>query len=126
MPCYSDGNGLIYCSRKNIHPKRCYKCNRIATLLCDGGDSALTTCDKPMCENCAKEIGKDNHVCEEHYNEFNIRQAKSNREQITNVHKSLYGVSDIVDYTCLRCKNEIHSINANFCKICGLKIEKGG
>jgi len=46
---------------------------RMATLLCDCPTSAIKTtlefkehrltCDRPICENCATEIGNDVHFC---------------------------------------------------------------
>jgi hypothetical protein len=71
-----DGKGGTYivCMRR-VRSKRCLDCGRSgAAFLCDGPKTPLRyprksgsrTCDKPICQTCATEVGPDRHVCREH------------------------------------------------------------
>lgn len=86
MPCEPllDKNGKpcgFICSRGRTKPAQlfCYKCGKLSTKLCDYRDG-FSTCDKPMCDECAHHIGKDTDYCDEHCNEFSqVRTDKENR-----------------------------------------------
>ena len=96
----------------------CYKCGNPATKLCDYPTGEHTSCDKPMCIKCANNIGIDNDVCDKHYNKTGIKNAQNHRIKLEK-----YGWEIGNKYICPICKNENHSSNANYCKICGNKIK---
>jgi hypothetical protein len=59
--------------------KRCHKCGRASTKLCDGVVSPpeqithKKTCDKPLCDNCAHHVpGKDLDYCGEHADKLGV------------------------------------------------------
>jgi len=68
MPDGSVAKGFI-CSRgPRPKAKRC-RCDRSSTLLCDQpltGPKTGKTCDRPLCERCATEVGPDRHLCPAH------------------------------------------------------------
>ena len=115
----SKGNKIVAITC-GVKESVCYKCGEPATKLCDCPTGEHTSCDKPMCINCANSIGEDNDVCDEHFNEKDIESAKYNRLEIEK-----NGQEIEKKYICPVCKNEKHSINANYCTICGNKITKG-
>jgi hypothetical protein len=129
MPCepLRDEQGRIcgfICSRKKIkdEPQKCYVCGRPATVLCDAPkDDNLfgKSCDLPMCREHAHHIGQDNDVCEYHFNEISIKQAKSNRQNLEK-----WGWKINKNYICKVCKNEEFNEDAKFCRICGTKIDR--
>jgi hypothetical protein len=86
-------------------------------VLCDAPMGCGETCDRPMCRDHSHNVGKDTDVCQEHYNDYEIEQAKINRlEQV----KRGWPIQD--NNFCPNCKSEEHSTNALFCKICGTKL----
>jgi hypothetical protein len=107
----------ISCGRSKYN--RCYICGKPATKLCDYPISDTETCDKPMCQEHAHNIGKDNDVCNEHYNRYGIEKAKTNRKVLE---KKGWDISN--NYICPVCENEEHSDDAKFCKICGKEISR--
>ena len=75
MTCYKLGPTVfgntkikgIICIRGG---KRCMNCGKYAPLLCDyllRGKKKGQTCDQPICERCAREIGPNKHYCPAHY-----------------------------------------------------------
>ena len=48
-------------------------CGYVADYLCDWPVGDGKTCDLPLCEVCAHEIGDDKHACEIHWHEFQHR-----------------------------------------------------
>lgn len=67
MPDGSVAKGFM-CSRGPRKVTRC-KCGRPSTLLCDQpltGPKTGKTCDRPLCERCATEVGPDRHLCPAH------------------------------------------------------------
>jgi len=67
LPDGSTVKGFV-CSRGQKQPPRC-KCGRKAPLLCDQpltGPKTGKTCDRPLCERCATEVGPDRHLCPAH------------------------------------------------------------
>jgi len=95
----------------------CYICGKPAAVLCDAPAGADNTCDKPMCRDHSHNVGKDTDVCQEHYNDYEIEQAKENRQFLSwwPIQNNIY---------CPACKSEEHSLNAVFCKLCGTKLIK--
>lgn len=69
---------IICGTKENI----CYKCGKIATKLCDYPTGEHTSCDKPMCVECANSIGHDNDVCDKHFNTIDIKKAQDNRIEL--------------------------------------------
>ncbi len=82
MPCSNIklGNGvtMIACGR-GVNPRKCSYCSRTHTKLCDfvvgfktmlmsnppqNGDPR--TCDKPLCDACARSVGEDKDHCRIH------------------------------------------------------------
>ena len=70
MPCYTlyDKNrkpvGHI-CGKLGPH---CAECGDVGTNLCDYVVGARSkTCDRPLCDYCAQEVGDNLHYCAEHY-----------------------------------------------------------
>jgi len=57
MTVHADGRDL---------PRPCVHCRGISELLCDFPVAEGVTCDAPLCPACAKEIGKDRHLCPLH------------------------------------------------------------
>jgi hypothetical protein len=41
-------------------------CRGIGSLLCDAPVGEEGTCDMPLCERCATEVGPDRHLCPKH------------------------------------------------------------
>jgi hypothetical protein len=48
-------------------------CGYVSDFLCDWPVGDGKTCDLPLCEVCAHEIGEDRHTCEIHWHEFQQR-----------------------------------------------------
>ena len=128
MPCYpfrdEKGNMSFLCTSEEImdEPERCYICGKPATVLCDApkGDNLFgEACDKPMCRQHAHHIGLDNDVCDYHFNEISVRKAKENRKKLEK-----FGWKINTNYICPVCGNEEFNEDANFCRICGTKIDK--
>lgn len=74
MPFYRfDDIGLVHVkySRKSAAPPHCSVdgCLRVGGYLCDF-KTGRTTCDKPMCEKHAHEVGTDRHYCGHHHRVF--------------------------------------------------------
>lgn len=42
-------------------------CNAISAFLCDWKLSTGKTCDAPLCESHANQIGKNRHLCPDHF-----------------------------------------------------------
>lgn len=81
-PLKVNGQPVIICGKKRI--KACVKCGTIAPLLCDYPVVKGVTCDVPICEACALEIGPDRHLCPAHAERYAGPQQKL----------SLQGVND--------------------------------
>lgn len=97
----------------------CYICGQSATVLCDAVKGIDQTCNRPMCRDHSHNVGKDADVCQEHYNDYEIEQAKRNRLRLSN------GWWPIQDNSyCPICRSEEHSANAVFCKFCSSKLIK--
>ena len=67
MPCEFRGNTII-CSRGSRAPK-CEWCHRTSTKLCDypvAGEKTGTTCDAPMCDRHATNVGPNRDYCPPH------------------------------------------------------------
>ena len=47
-------------------PHPCVGCRGLSELACDYPLSDGSTCDAPLCRDCAKEIGPDRHLCPLH------------------------------------------------------------
>jgi hypothetical protein len=72
MPCYT-----IYdkarrpvghlCGELGEH---CRECFDVADSLCDFPVGNGKTCDRPLCEHCASEVGPDLHYCPAHAAEW--------------------------------------------------------
>lgn len=43
--------------------RRCWHCNRLTNLLCDGPVAVGKTCDRPVCANCRTVGGPDTDYC---------------------------------------------------------------
>lgn len=97
----------------------CYICGRPATVLCDAPAGYEKTCDKPMCREHSHNIGKDTDVCQDHYNDYEIEQAKENRLKLS---KGWWPIQD--NTYCPACKSEEHAKNAAYCKLCGAKLKE--
>lgn len=72
MPCRTIdlGNGAyaIACTRGR-NPKPCCSCGRPSSKLCDfplKGNTTGQTCDRPICEKCAKHVPPDTDYCPTH------------------------------------------------------------
>ena len=76
MPFYRVGGTVMHLKltgRKDKHPKACPcelgpglgRCLAIATILCDYPVDGHT-CDMPICEDHATEVGLDRHHCPRH------------------------------------------------------------
>lgn len=102
-------------------PQFCYICGQKAAVLCDAPAGYGKTCDRPMCREHSHNIGKDTDVCHDHYNDYEIEQAKLNRSILAKgwwpIQNNLY---------CPVCKSEEHSDKAEFCIKCGSKLKKEG
>ncbi len=81
MPCIRTATGFI-CSRGPREKKTCYICGKPATALCDYPIGSFLSCDKPMCKEHDNNIGPDNDVCDEHFNEIAVEKAKRHRKQM--------------------------------------------
>lgn len=68
MPCYRIDGGFI-CMKGRGLTKHCgvRGCGRMSAYLCDGPNRCDPrdgpTCDMPLCERHAKEVGKNRHLC---------------------------------------------------------------
>lgn len=68
MPCHwikLPGGGVAIVKMAAPRRKRC-ACGAWSTRLCDHDMGNGKTCDKPMCERCAKRIGPNLDLCKEH------------------------------------------------------------
>lgn len=70
MPCDHVGNAII-CSRGSRRSLgRCQDCGlRPAALLCDGpvqNGANATTCDRPICYDCATHVAPNTDYCKTH------------------------------------------------------------
>lgn len=52
-----DGRGL---------PPPCARCRGISEFLCDYPATEGVTCNAPLCPDCAKPVGKNQHLCPIH------------------------------------------------------------
>jgi hypothetical protein len=73
MPCevvkLGDGTAAIVCTRGERSKTPCRWCSRVHTKLCDyplGGIKKGKSCDAPICDQHAREIGPDRHLCPPH------------------------------------------------------------
>lgn len=51
--------------RRKIPPP-CRFCGKTSSKLCDFPVSKKSTCDAPMCDDCATSIGQDSDLCPAH------------------------------------------------------------
>ena len=58
---------MIMCGDLGDH---CADCGSVAEILCDYPVGVSKTCDRSMCEDCAKLIGIDTHYCTHHHSEW--------------------------------------------------------
>ena len=64
--CYSKtGQKFFLCGELGPHCSD-HRCGDVGTLLCDFPVGNGKTCDKPICESHATEIGPDTHYCPAH------------------------------------------------------------
>lgn len=64
----------------------CRECGAVADFLCDFPVGEGKTCDRPICEEHAAEIGPEVHYCQVHHAEWTgFRQAGGVRQQLENV-----------------------------------------
>lgn len=62
----ADGTMGIVCG---VRVKRSFcACGRVGELLCDWKmkEKKSGTCDRPICKQCALEVGADKHLCKPH------------------------------------------------------------
>ncbi len=65
-----EGGGVVFmCGRESKAP-HCYECQDFGDLLCDWPAGKGKTCDLPMCEDHAHDLGGDKHLCEVHFRMF--------------------------------------------------------
>lgn len=65
MPCYRLPGGGFMCFRDKRAPKPCRVCGGYSEYLCDGHLGGGHTCDAPLCEVHAHQVGRDRHLCPE-------------------------------------------------------------
>jgi hypothetical protein len=67
MPCYHIPGGII-CGKLGQH---CRDCGEVSGFLCDYpvGDK---TCNRPMCEEHATQVGRNRHYCRLHKNAVGV------------------------------------------------------
>lgn len=77
-PLFEKGRavGVICIRGPKPRPRKCGFCGRlgVAELLCDAElervryprKDGSTTCDAPICDRCAVQIGPDRHLCPRH------------------------------------------------------------
>ena len=74
MPCYrarsDDGSEYFICGRNLDLGPTCHDCGYVSDYLCDYPVGYGKTCDRPMCEKHAHEIGPDLHYCQAHFAEW--------------------------------------------------------
>lgn len=58
------GQTMFLCGEFGAH---CADCAAVGDLLCDFPVAEGKTCDRPMCDDHAREIGPNLHYCEAHY-----------------------------------------------------------
>ena len=63
------GFSAIVCSRGR-RPIRCHVCGKAGALLCDWKIGGGNTCDQPMCDAHALEVGPGKHLCAEHQKSY--------------------------------------------------------
>lgn len=47
-------------------PPNCVRCKAPSSILCDYPVTEGVTCSAPLCTGCAKEVGKNKHLCPIH------------------------------------------------------------
>lgn len=67
-----DGRTVILCGKGKI--QACHVCQAIASKLCDW-KIAGGTCDAPMCEEHAHEVGQNRDLCFRHMNAWKMHSA---------------------------------------------------
>lgn len=76
-----NGQHAIVCSSDRKRERRpCARCARPSSKLCDWkmpypNGERPSTCDKPMCPDCATHIGPDRDLCRHHADEWGSRLA---------------------------------------------------
>jgi hypothetical protein len=68
---FGDGGAAIICGRRHAKATPCKFCGRPSTKLCDfpmyiGNAVQVRTCDAPMCDACATNVGPDKDHCPDH------------------------------------------------------------
>ena len=69
MPCSwvkLPGGGVAIVKHAKPRAKKCRGCGAPAPLLCDWKIAPGKTCDAPVCEECALEVGPEKHLCPAH------------------------------------------------------------
>lgn len=89
MPFYRWGSGWMHIkfSGRGPHPKPCVahigveaqgrplqRCLAISAYLCDWALSDGNTCDAPLCDAHAREIGRNRHLCPTHFKQHQAEQ----------------------------------------------------
>lgn len=54
----------------DLDAEKCAHCGYLGDLLCDYPVGRGKTCDLPLCEICARQIGNDQHLCSIHFAQF--------------------------------------------------------
>ena len=81
-PCHNvnvGGKTAILCTGRGERARKCSKCGRPSSKLCDfvvSPPEQIThkrTCDKPLCDVCAVHLpGKDIDYCQEHADKLGV------------------------------------------------------
>lgn len=92
MPFYRWNGGFMHIkfSGRGPHPKPCVarigieaegrplqRCLALSHYLCDWQLSDGKTCDAPLCEAHAQEIGRNRHLCQLHYGQHKAEQPQA-------------------------------------------------
>lgn len=76
MPMYRTAIGIVHMRGTKL-PKPCVgsiwldgketSCAAVSGFLCDHPDGGGRTCDRPLCNAHARQVGKNRHFCPEHF-----------------------------------------------------------
>ncbi len=87
MPCYrvptKDGGHMFMCCKLGPH---CADCGDVGSNLCDYPVGKGKTCDRPICDLHAHEIGPNMHYCATHHAEWQkFRESGGVTRELENV-----------------------------------------
>lgn len=83
MPCYRLKSGGFICGELGQH---CAECGAVSDALCDFPVGDGKTCDRPLCEYCAKQVAPDIHYCAGHHAEWQaFRDSGGVQRELQNV-----------------------------------------